>query len=229
MSEPNLETFTDPRWKKPWYDGWFALMATLFTTAFSLRTEGSTNVPAQGPVLLIANHQSFVDPILVGLAARRHLRYLARKTLFRNPAFTWFIESLNALPVNQEGFARDGLQAIIDLLKHGQAVTVFPEGERTLTGRMNPFRPGVHLVLRRTECQIVPVGIAGAYAAWPRSRAYPIPAPLFLPPGAGTLAVSIGKPIPSSIYKGRERAEVVQDLEQRVHEAQARAEVLKRR
>ncbi|HEV8062643.1 MAG TPA: lysophospholipid acyltransferase family protein [Gemmataceae bacterium] len=229
MSSPDSESFADPRWKKPWYDGWFALMATLFTTAFSLRTEGSANVPAQGPVLLIANHQSFIDPILVGLAARRHLRYLARKTLFRNPAFTWFIESLNALPVNQEGFARDGLQSIIDLLKHGQAVTVFPEGERTLTGQMNPFRPGVHLVLRWAPCQIVPVGIAGAYAAWPRWRAYPIPAPLFLPPGAGTVAVSIGKPISSTIYKGMDRVEVLADLEKRVHDVQARAEVLRRR
>jgi 1-acyl-sn-glycerol-3-phosphate acyltransferase len=229
MSGPNSPAISDPRWKKPWYDGWFAIMATLFTTAFSLRTEGSINVPANGPVLLLANHQSFIDPILVGLAARRHLRYLARKTLFRNPAFTWFIESLNAVPVNQEGFARDGLQSIIDLLKHGQAVTVFPEGERTLTGRMNPLRPGVHLVLRRSECQIVPVGIAGAYAAWPRWRAYPIPAPIFLPPWDGTVAVSIGKPISSAHYEGLDRVEVLADLEKRIHEVQARAEALRRR
>ncbi len=74
MSSPDSESFADPPWKKPWYDGWFAIMATLFTAAFSLRTEGSENVPSRGPVLLIANHQSFIDPILVGLAARRHLR-----------------------------------------------------------------------------------------------------------------------------------------------------------
>jgi 1-acyl-sn-glycerol-3-phosphate acyltransferase len=229
MSEPIPEAFADPRWKKPWYDGWFAIMATAMTAAFSLRTEGSTHMPATGPALLIANHQSFIDPILVGLAARRHLRYLARKTLFGNNAFTWFIESLNAVPVNQEGFARDGLQAIIDLLKHGQAVTVFPEGERTLTGRMNPFRPGIHLVLKKVECQIVPVGIAGAYAAWPRWRSYPIPSPLFLPPSPRTVAVAIGKPIHSSIYKGLDRADMLADLEKRVHEVQARAEVLRRR
>ena len=229
MSGPTLPAPADPRWKKPWYDAWFALMATLFTAAFSLRTEGSNNMPASGPVLLLANHQSFIDPILVGLAARRHLRYLARKTLFRNPAFKWFIESLNAVPVNQEGFARDGLLAIIDLLKHGQAVTVFPEGERTLTGRMNELRPGVHLVLRRAECQIVPVGIAGAYHAWPRWRAYPIPAPLFLPPWPGTVAVSIGKPVASSYYEGFDRSEVLADLEKRIQAVQARAEVLRRK
>jgi 1-acyl-sn-glycerol-3-phosphate acyltransferase len=229
MTGPALQPLADPRWKKPWYNGWSAIFATVFTAAFSLRTEGSSNVPATGPVLLLANHQSFIDPILIGLAARRHLRYLARKTLFRNPAFTWFIRSLNALPVNQEGFARDGLQAMIDLLKHGQAVAVFPEGERTLHGRLNPFRPGVHLVLRRAACQIVPVGIAGAYAAWPRERAYPIPAPLFLPPWDGTLAVSVGKPIDSAIYKGLGRAEVLADLEKRIHAVQARAEQLRRR
>jgi 1-acyl-sn-glycerol-3-phosphate acyltransferase len=229
MSGTDVQISPDPRWKKHWYDAWFAVLGTVFTTGFSLRTEGSNNVPARGPVLLLSNHQSFIDPILVGLAARRHLRYLARKTLFRKNAFTWFIESLNALPVNQEGFARDGLQAIIDLLKRGQAVTVFPEGERTLTGKMNPFRPGVHLVLRRAECQIVPVGIAGAYEAWPRWRPYPIPAPLFLPPWNGTLAVSLGKPIPSSLYDGLSREEVLADLEKRIHAVQERAEVLRRR
>jgi 1-acyl-sn-glycerol-3-phosphate acyltransferase len=229
MSLARTDSATDPRWKKPWYDSWFAAFATFFTTAFSLRTEGSQHVPERGAVLLLANHQSYIDPILIGLAARRHLSYLARSTLFVNPYFTWFIKSFNAVPVNQEGFARDGLQATIDLLRQGRGVTVFPEGERTLHGKMNPLRPGVHLILRKSPCQILPVGIAGAYAAWPRWRTYPIPAPLFLAPWDGTIAVSIGKAIPSSIYDGQDRDAVLADLTKHIHASQSRAEDLRRK
>src|SRR5262249_11885257 len=60
---------------------------------FRLRVDGRRHVPRRGPVLLVANHQSYLDPVLVGLACPRRLHYLARKTLFRNPFFTWLIQS----------------------------------------------------------------------------------------------------------------------------------------
>ena len=93
---------------------------------------------------------------------------------------------------------------------------------------MNPLRPGVHLILRKAPCTIVPAGIAGAYDAWPRWRKYPIPAPLFLPPNRGTIAVTIGKPFASNIYEGQSREEVLLDLDRRIREEQARAERFRR-
>src|SRR5947208_16425074 len=109
-----------------WYEAGFWLSFTGMTLAFSLRTEGYRSVPPAGPALLIANHQSFLDPVLVGLAARRHLHYLARRTLFRNPAFAVLIRSLNAVPIDQAGFAREGLRVILEQLHAGNAVLVFP-------------------------------------------------------------------------------------------------------
>src|SRR4051812_43478804 len=85
-----------------WYEFCKGLAYSAFALGFSLRTEGGRNIPRKGPALLIANHQSFLDPALVGVASPRHLRYLARKTLFRHPAFTWLIRSLHAVPVDQE-------------------------------------------------------------------------------------------------------------------------------
>src|SRR5262249_19349437 len=158
-------------------------------------TEGAHHVARHGPVLLIANHQSFLDPLLVGLAARRHLHFLARKTLFRNPFFGGFIRSLNAVPVDQEGTGIEGLRIVLRLLKAGHAVIVLPEGGRTYDGAIQALQPGIQLLMKRSLAPVVPVGIAGAYDALSRWRTWPVWAPLFLPAGKGTLAVSVGKPL----------------------------------
>src|SRR6516225_6984602 len=114
-----------------WYQSWYVATWTAMTLAFSYRDAGSRNVPPRGPALLIANHQSYIDPLLVGLAARRHLTFLARKTLFRNRLFGAFLRSVNCVPVDQEGVAKEGLKTAVEKLQAGQAVLIFPEGERS--------------------------------------------------------------------------------------------------
>ncbi|HEV3444799.1 MAG TPA: lysophospholipid acyltransferase family protein [Gemmataceae bacterium] len=217
------------RLRDAWYDGLFWLSFTGMTLGFSLRTEGFHHVPARGAALLIANHQSFIDPVLVGLAARRHLHYLARKTLFRHGGLAWLMRSLNGVPVDQEGFAREGLTTMLQELNAGHAVVVFPEGERTPDGRMKPFRPGIHLLIKRAEMAIVPVGIAGAFDAWPRQRAFPLPAPLFWPARPGTIAVSIGPPIASAKLRDLPREQALAELFATVKQFQERAERLRRK
>src|SRR5205823_5147389 len=123
---------------------WFSM--TGMSLAFSLRTEGARHVPAKGPALLIANHQSYLDPVLVGLAARRHLCYLARKPLFNRPAFARLLRGLGGVPIDQEGLGIAGLRTTLGQLRLGRAVVVFPEGERTPEGTMLPLKPGVHLL-----------------------------------------------------------------------------------
>jgi 1-acyl-sn-glycerol-3-phosphate acyltransferase len=199
------------------------------TLAFSLRLEGRGHVPRTGPVLLLANHQSFLDPILVGVASPRHLYYLARKTLFRNPVFTWLIRSVNAVPIDQEGIGKEGLQTILGLLQAGRAVVVFPEGTRTTTGAMNPLKPGIHLLIKRARAPIVPVGIAGAYDAWPLWRPVPIPSPLFLPASRRTLAVAVGQPLDSRRFADLPREQLLGELFLEIQKVQARAERLRRK
>jgi len=144
---------------------------------------------------LIANHQSYLDPPLVGLAARRELVYLARKTLFDSRFFGALIRAYNAVPIDQEGIGKGGIRTILDQLAMRRAVLVFPEGERTRDGLMHPLKPGILLVIKKTQAPIVPVGVAGAYEAWPPSRPYPIPAPLFAPAPRGAIAVVVGEPL----------------------------------
>lgn len=212
-----------------WYEFcyWVSVLGT--TLWFSLRVEGRRRMPLEGPALLIANHQSFLDPVMIGVASPRHLCYLARKSLFKHRAFALLIGSLHAVPIDQEGLGKEGLQTILKELHKGRAVIVFPEGERTCDGQMHPFKPGIHLLIKRAKCPIILVGLAGGVAAWPRWQRLPIPAPLFLPPNQGTLAVCISPPIPSDQYADVPRQEVLEDLFKRMQEVQTRAEQLRRK
>jgi 1-acyl-sn-glycerol-3-phosphate acyltransferase len=212
-----------------WYDGIRGLSLTGLTLFFSLRLDGARHVPRTGPALLIANHQSFLDPVLVGAAVPRHLRYLARETLFRHRALAGLMSSLNAVPIDQEGFARAGLKTILDQLAMGRAVLVFPEGERTHDGRIHPLRPGIRLLVKRGQAPVVPVGIAGAYEAWPRHRPVPVPAPLFLPAGNGTLAVAIGRPLDAKSLTDLPRERLLDVLLAELLQVHGRAEQLRRK
>jgi 1-acyl-sn-glycerol-3-phosphate acyltransferase len=198
------------------------------TFGFSLRFEGGRNIPDEGPALLIGNHESFLDPIAVGLTTQRQLCYLARKTLF-TPSFGWFLRSVNCVPVDQEGVAKEGLKTILHLLGQGRAVLVFPEGERTLTGRINPFKPGVQLLIKRAQAPIIPVGIAGAFDAYPRGKALPRPAPLFMPAGKGTIAVSVGKPLDGKYFASLPREEMLVELQKAIQAQKDQAEHLRRK
>jgi 1-acyl-sn-glycerol-3-phosphate acyltransferase len=139
------------------------------------------------------------------------------------------LRSCHGVPIDQEGFARDGLRTIITYLKAGRAVLVFPEGERTPNGKILAFKPGIHLLLKKVDATIVPIGLAGAFEAWPRSELLPAPAPLFLPPRNGSIAVSIGKPIDARRYAGQPREFVLADLFNQISQMKDRAEKLRRR
>jgi 1-acyl-sn-glycerol-3-phosphate acyltransferase len=211
-----------------WYDCVFWSSFQYFTFGNSLRVIGRRNMPASGPVLVASNHQSFYDPVLIGLASRRYLSFLARETLFRNRYFKSLIESLDAIPIDHKGLGKDGLQATLNALDRGKAVLVFPEGERTHDGDMHPFKSGISLLVKRLKCPIVPVGMAGAFHAWPRHAKLPSFSPLFLAPGQATIAISIGNPIDSARFADLSREKMLDDLYRAVNVEFEKAKRLKR-
>jgi 1-acyl-sn-glycerol-3-phosphate acyltransferase len=212
-----------------WYELVYWVTFFGLTVWFSMRVRGRQNIPLRGPVLLIANHQSFMDPNLVGLSSPRHLSYLARKTLFKNRLLGAFIRSVGAVPVDQEGVAKEGLKAILEQLQAGRAVIVFPEGERTHDGAMQQLKPGILLLIRRAQAPIVPLGIAGAVDAWPRWQRFPVPAPLFLPATRRTVAVSVGPPLDAKHYAAMDRQQALRELFQALQVQQEKAERLRRK
>jgi 1-acyl-sn-glycerol-3-phosphate acyltransferase len=212
-----------------WYELWYWLCFVALTLLFSLRTEGRRRLPRRGPVLIIANHQSFLDPVLVGLAAPRHLCYLARKTLFKSNLFGALIRSLNAVPIDQEGVSKEGLRTIVQLLEQGEAVVVFPEGTRTPDGELQPLKPGIQLLIRRTKAPVVPVGIAGAFHALPYWKKVPKLAPLLMAATRSTLAVSVGDPLDTQRLAELPREQVLEELLEELRQVQERAERLRRK
>jgi len=135
---------------------------------FRLRVLHRERMINHGPVILASNHESYLDPPLVGSVADRAIFFLARKTLLAGPFFGWLLPKLNVIPVDQEGGDRSALKALIRILKAGEGTLVFPEGERTLDGRLRPALPGLGFVIAKTLAPVVPMRIFGAREAWPR-------------------------------------------------------------
>lgn len=182
---------------------------TLFRSAakafFSYKVENEEKLLQDGGVLLVANHESFLDPPLIGVAFRDSIYYLARKTLFRGPA-AWVYPRWNAIPVDQENPDMTSLKKIIKLLKQGERVLLFPEGERSLTGELGEGQAGVGLIAAKAKVPIQPLRIKGAYKALPR--------------GSGRLkrtpiSISVGDPIDFSKedlqVKGRDAYQKISD------------------
>jgi 1-acyl-sn-glycerol-3-phosphate acyltransferase len=184
----------------------------IYVIGFRLRSYGLRNIPRHGPLLVIANHQSLLDPIAIGLGVRKHMHYLARKTLFNNPILGWFLRTVNVVPIDQEGVGKEGIRTILERLEAGNPVLVFPEGNRTDDGTLQPLRPGVGLLVKRMRAPIMAVGVAGAYQAWSRHRRLPTLSPLFMPRTGRSLVIVYGKPRNPATLDGMSRDQVLQVL-----------------
>lgn len=200
----------------------------LATFAFGLRVTGRENVPAAGPLIFAANHQSFIDPWLVGQAAPRRPSFLARHTLFDVPVLGHVIRAYGSVPIDR-GFGKDGLQTVVSLLRTGAAVVVFAEGERSPTGELQPLKPGVALLLKKADCPVVPVGVAGAFRMWPRHAKWPAPEPLVGPADGRSVALAFGEPIPAGTFAKADRDAILSRVSAGIATAVAAAERVRRK
>jgi 1-acyl-sn-glycerol-3-phosphate acyltransferase len=135
---------------------------------FRFRVVHRERMIQEGPAILAMNHQSYLDPPLAGTTCDRAIYFLARRTLLDVPLLGSLLPKLNVIPVNQEGVDRGAIKALIRILKAGNAVLVFPEGSRTLDGKLQPAEPGLGLVIAKTLAPVVPMRIFGAHEAMPR-------------------------------------------------------------
>ena len=140
---------------------------------FGLRVRGAEHVPASGPALIVSNHQSILDPPIIGGAARRQIYFLAKAELFRIPVFGWLIRALHARPVRREGSDPGALRTAALLLEEGKALLVFPEGTRSLNGRLGERKPGVGMLAVTSGAPVVPAYVSGTLEALPKGSAWP--------------------------------------------------------
>jgi len=151
-----------------WYRFGYAFSWSMALLLFSFKVYGRDKIPNTGGCILAMNHESYLDPPLAGMCCRRAIYFLARKTLLEWPILGPIFPKVNVVPVDQERADMSALKTVIKLVKNGACTIVFPEGERTLDGKMGAAQPGLGLVIAKTLAPVVPMRIFGAYEAFPR-------------------------------------------------------------
>lgn len=149
---------------------WWSLQTILqsfFCFWLGYRSVGHQRLHQIDGALLLANHQSFLDPLMIGLPLRRPISFLARHSLFPVPVVGWILKNTYVMPINQEAAGTASIRDLIRRLQGGWLVGIFPEGTRTENGQMNELKPGFAAVIRRAKKPVIPIGIAGAYQALP--------------------------------------------------------------
>ncbi len=138
-----------------------AVLLPFFLLYFRLDRRGREHVPSSGPVLLAANHRSFLDPFVIGALTRRPVYYMAKRELFERPWQAWILSSLGAFPIDRGRGDEHAMSTARTILERGDCVVIFPEGTRVRPGPLgNPHR-GVGRLALQTGARVVPIAVIG--------------------------------------------------------------------
>ncbi len=138
---------------------------------FRHRVHFPDRVIEEGGALVVANHSSFLDPPMVGIAFRRPIHFFARRGLFRGP-FAWLLPRLGCVPVDSGKNDTSSLKRALALLKGGERLLLFPEGTRSYDGELLPPQPGVGFLIQRCGVPVLPIRVFGAHEALPRGARF---------------------------------------------------------
>jgi acyl-[acyl-carrier-protein]-phospholipid O-acyltransferase/long-chain-fatty-acid--[acyl-carrier-protein] ligase len=167
---------------------------------YRVRVIGRGNLPRRGGALLVCNHMSFVDAVMLLAAARRPIRFLIFKDIYELPLVRPWAKMMRAIPISSEQRPRDlirSLREATESIRSGELVCIFAEGQITRTGQLLPFRRGMERIMKGVDAPIVPVNLHGLWGSifsfeggrflwkWPRRIPYPV-------------TVSFGRPLPGT-------------------------------
>jgi 1-acyl-sn-glycerol-3-phosphate acyltransferase len=163
-----------------------------------VHVEGRDNVPKRGPVILAANHRSFLDSIFIPLVVHRRVTFVAKAEYFDDPKTAWFFRGVGQIPIRREGGSASerALASATDVLKAGQVFAIYPEGTRTRDGLMHRGHTGVARLALRCGAPIVPVGLVGTDDVQPIDSK--------MPKLNRHITIRFGEPIDPARYAGRE-------------------------
>jgi 1-acyl-sn-glycerol-3-phosphate acyltransferase len=142
---------------------------------FGLRLRGTEHIPAEGPLIITPNHQTFADPPLVTIPVRRRVYYMAWDRLFDIRGLSWVIRRLRAFPVDIESRDSRAAREAMRILSTGAVLMIFPEGGRSVDGRVGRFKPGAFRLAVSVGVPVLPVTIAGGWESWGPGRTFPRP------------------------------------------------------
>ena len=159
---------------------------------YRFKSEGAENVPADGGVILAANHCSYLDPPVVACAVGRQVNFMARDTLFSNAVARWYFPRVGVIPLDRTRGDFAALKKAISLLKEGRAVGLFPEGTRSEDGELHEAKGGIGFLIAKGDVPVVPMHISWTFDAFPKGAKKL---------GPGHIVVHIGAPIPPDELK----------------------------
>lgn len=185
-----------------------AICRTYLVLRYGWRIEGLENIPTEGPVILVANHISYLDPPLLGAAVKRPVHFMAKAELFRNRIFGSILRRVNAFPVERGAADRKAIRRSLEILAEGNVLVMFPEGTRSKTGELLPGQSGVAMLALRSRAHVVPAGIAGTSKV--DREKYP-------PAGRPKIALHFGPPVPlDDLYESTDRRAAMREAIDRV-------------
>jgi len=163
---------------------------------------GREHVPPSGGLLVVSNHNSFLDIPAIAAALPRHGSFVARQSLARSRFLGWVLRVTGAVLLKRGAADRAALREMGDHLEAEDAVVIFPEGTRSQDGKLGEFRGGALFIAKRAGVPVLPVGIEGSFEAWPRHAKRP---------GRGRIRVHFGPPIDPRAEGAEEllRAEII--------------------
>lgn len=186
---------------------WFFRVS--LTLLYRIRVYGLENYPDHDGLLVCSNHQSYLDPLILGVVCPRPVNYLGRKSLFKFAPLAWFLNWNDTIPIDREATGIGGLKETLRRIKRGESVVMFPEGTRCDDGEFKSLMPGFCVVAKRSKSTLMPIGFDGAFQAYSRTDKIPRP---------GRIHAVMGKPIPFSEYESLSDQETTDLLEARIRE-----------
>ncbi len=147
----------------------------LYKAFFRFEHSGVENVPSESDargVILAPNHESYLDPPLLGISLGRRVTYLAKEYLFRAFFVGWFLRTIGALPIKSETDDFRSIRQLVRSLKERNCVVIFPEGTRTEDGNLKPAESGIGFIALKSRSAVVPVYIDGTFEAFPKDAKF---------------------------------------------------------
>lgn len=146
------------------------LLWIIVNLGYRIRTEGLQNIPEQGAAVLVCNHVSFVDAVIIGTTSPRQIRFVMDHRIFGNPLLGWLFRQVRAIPIapaheNPEMLER-AYRTCAEALANGELVCIFPEGKITAHGELNPFKQGVRNIIDRSPAPVVPMALRGLWGSF---------------------------------------------------------------
>ena len=175
-----------------------AVLTPILRGLFRVKVEGRGHIPPHGPVILAANHNSFLDSIFLPLVLRRRVTFVAKAEYFDSWKSRWFFKGVGQIPIRREGGSASerALASAREVLREGGVFGIYPEGTRSRSGKLHKGHTGVARLSLRSGAPIVPVGLVGTRDCQPPDRTMP---KFFTP-----ITIRFGEPLDFSRYAGRE-------------------------